>query len=124
MHTSFARQSVCFEPRLKVRTPSASLAFQNRKLRDRAILILHFHRQIVSFEDRRGEIENAGQLARRKAMLHIIRHPGLERARGELPNCPAAIDESLVHATRLRDMGVRWNNIAIRKDEPKFVNSG
>lgn len=91
---------------------------RQRKLRDRAIFVLHFDPQVVVRQDAIAELENLRQGAPIQSVVDIVRHPSLEQAGiRRVMQCAAAIDESLRYMADFGDVKMGWDCVSIRQDK-------
>ena len=87
------------------------------ELRDEPFFILHLHWQRIVFYDFESLANDAGELGRIQAMMHIFRHPGLQEAMAVISARATAVDEALVHAADFGDVGMDGNEPAIGQDK-------
>ena len=79
-----------------------------------------FDVEIVAFENRRREVENAAQLAGFETMLGVIRHPGLQKAGGGEMRFAAAVEEGFIHASHFGDVKMGGNRRSVRQREREW----
>ena len=94
--------------------------FFDWKLRDGAILVFDFDRQIVGLQKWLGTREHFGQATGEKAMIHVVSNPCLQEADGSAVNNTSTVDERFIETTDFGNVSVRGNDIAIRQDEAEF----
>lgn len=91
----------------------------NRILRDDATIPLHFHLEIVPWQDRPTEIEDVSKAFRPETVIEILRDVSLENARLAITEGAATIDELFRDISHLGKVKVRWNLFAARQDETR-----
>jgi len=90
-----------------------------RELADETHLMLNIHLQIVAAEKGISERQYFGQFCRRESVVNIIRESSLQTAMRVIPQCAAAIYESLVNASNFGDMRMSGNSFAIGQRKPQ-----
>jgi hypothetical protein len=91
------------------------------KLRDEAILVLEFRSEVLLAEDRRGTVDDVREFFGGKAMVGIVCHPGLQAEVGKPADGCSAVEEGLVDASHLGDMGVDGNQTTVGQDELEMM---
>ena len=91
----------------------------NRILRDDATIPLHFHLEIVPWQDRPAEIEDVSKAFRRETVIRIPGHIGLQDACFAITEGAATIDELRRDVSHFGEMKVCRNLFAARQNETR-----
>lgn len=91
----------------------------NRILRDNATIPLHFHLEIVPWQDRPAEIEDVSKAFRLETVIEILGDVSLQDACFAITEGAATIDEPLRDVSYFGEVKVRWNRFAARQNETR-----
>lgn len=90
----------------------------DRILRNRAVLVFHFHLHLIMRQHLPSELQNPGKRPRIEPMLHIIRHMNLEQTSFRpLMQRPSAIYEPLRDITDLGDVIMGRDEVPVWQDK-------
>ncbi len=91
--------------------------FLQRELRDHAILVFKFHRQVGTGQDGFGEVENVRQPAGSETMMVVRPNQGLQHARLAGTKRSAAVDKLFCHVPDFGDVKMPRNPAAARQQD-------
>jgi|GEM_PF-3039242 len=110
-----------FHPESNNKSVEIAYDTDNGKLGNYSIFVLQLHFQVIISQNRRSSLNDLYKLSSGKPMVHVISHPRLKTKVRDFPYCCATIQEGLVHASHLCDVGMQWNQTAFRQDELEMM---
>jgi hypothetical protein len=95
------------------------LNFLHRILRYHAAIVFHFDFELIVRQNAFPELKDLGESIRFQPMIGVLTDVRLEQGRFVLPHDAAAIDKVFRHVPNFRDVSVRRNEVAIRKNKAR-----
>ena len=83
--------------------------FQNRILRNYAIVVFDFQRKIGCSKQLNSFVNDFRKVGRIEAMRNVVCHPNLQDTACRIANGPAAVNEVFLDSSNLSDMEVSGN---------------